>query len=46
MGESVVKGTIQNIALNVAEEKLREAESSGMASEQTIFVLGSKEVVS
>lgn len=40
------KETIQDIALKVAGDKLKEAQSSGVVKERTIFVLGSKEVVS
>lgn len=43
---NMIKGTIQEIAFNVAEAKLAETSSEvSTGLERTIFVLGSKEVV-
>lgn len=41
-----IKGTLQEIALKVAEQQMKEQESENLSKESTIFVLGSKEVVS
>lgn len=41
-----IKGTLQEIALKVAEQQMKEQEYENMSKESTIFVLGSKEVVS
>lgn len=41
-----IKGTLQEIALKVAEQQMKEQEFENMSKESTIFVLGSKEVVS
>lgn len=41
-----IKGTLQEIALKVAEQQMKEQECENLSKERTIFVLGSKEVVS
>lgn len=41
-----IKGTLQEIALKVAEQQMKEQETENTSKERTIFVLGSKEVVS
>lgn len=49
MMDSGLKGTIQDIALKLAEQQLKEKAMASVelaSRERTIFVLGSKEVVS
>lgn len=46
MLDTVPKGSIQDIAIKVTEEQVRNRNMSNDSKEKTIFVLGSKGVVS
>lgn len=46
MLDQVPKGSIQDLAIKVTEEQIRNRNMSNESKEKTIFVLGSKGVVS